>query len=387
MIRHAAAYGGGIDVARPVLRAAVHAGRVTQAEISSLLVLTCQSGRSNVIEWLVEAGAVDVHEATFPVLIREGDGKVLDKGAPLHLAALLDNTSIITYLLTKADTDPDIRSHVEAKTPLMLACEEGKLAAAQALVQGGADIRAVDKRGRTALFFAATNVQKEAVSYLLGMGGPGYVNIRGADGVTAVSAAASEGHLSTVQVLVDAGADLSIPDKRCLMTPLHVAALLGHGGVVAYLLGKRGVDVEAQAAKGCRPLQCACARRSLDAAAARVLVEQGGADPHAKSLTGVTPLMDAASVGSMELVRWLVEVVGVDPSVKDVKGRRAMNYASKEGHREVVDHLRSWKGREVSRKKRARYLAGWMMMMTGWWWWWVLVDDVAVAAAGSGGSG
>ena len=70
---------------------------------------------------------------------------------------------------------------------------------------------------------------------------------------------------------------------------------------------------------------------------------------------GITPLMDAASGGSLELVKLLLEH-GADPSLRDNFGDSAEVYARKQGFPKVVELLRQVgeqrNGSEKSRKRK-----------------------------------
>ena len=99
----------------------------------------------------------------------------------------------------------------------------------------------------------------------------------GAECSTALHSASRGGHVTTVRLLLDRGANIKAkdPDKR---TPLHTAAGHGHEAAVGLLLD-RGADIEAEDSHNWTPLHTA-ARRGHEAAV-RLLLDRG-ADIEAK---------------------------------------------------------------------------------------------------------
>ena len=131
---------------------------------------------------------------------------------------------------------------IDHQTPLMAASQAGRTDAARFLLAHGADVNATDWEEDTALIQAARNGHIEVVAVLLAHGadvdarrataasldGSGFTvfseptrgfNVSGSngdgpgrtrspdDGETALMAAARNGHVETVRVLLDAGAD------------------------------------------------------------------------------------------------------------------------------------------------------------------------------------
>lgn len=148
------------------------------------------------------------------------------------------------------------------------------------------------------------------------------VDVRGKEGVTALSWAAAKGSREMAATLVAHGADVNTRSDAGY-TPLHTAAYWSRKDMVEFLLSK-GADVSARTkTTGATPLHRAIerlgdrelARRhvvvpppQLDAmtgVAALLLVH--GADPNAAMPSGVTPLMLAAASGHRPLVELLMD--------------------------------------------------------------------------------
>lgn len=105
---------------------------------------------------------------------------------PLNLA-VSDDPSLVPALL-KAGADPNLPGGAQLDTPLHVAVSHGKLELAKLLIEAGADLKAVDGQGRTALFHAYT---AEMVDLLV---------TKGAD-----PNAADKGGLTTLDVMASSG--------------------------------------------------------------------------------------------------------------------------------------------------------------------------------------
>jgi ankyrin repeat protein len=82
---------------------------------------------------------------------------------------------------------------------------------AQLLLDCGADVRAVDDKGCTALHAACSHDIPARHRFLVEAGVD--INAVNHDGCTALHLAANRGHLETVQYLVEAGADVKATDS------------------------------------------------------------------------------------------------------------------------------------------------------------------------------
>jgi ankyrin repeat protein len=124
-----------------------------------------------------------------------------------------------------------------------------------------------------------------------------------ADGATALHWAAYHGDASLVLLLLEAGADVAAANRNG-STPLWLAASQGDAAVVDALLGN-GADANELLPLGRRPLMLAA--RSGSVAAVRALLDRG-ADPNAKeSARGTTALMQAADQGHADVIAVLIE--------------------------------------------------------------------------------
>jgi ankyrin repeat protein len=161
--------------------------------------------------------------------------------------------------------------------------------------------------------------------------------------------AAIDGDLAHVRHLVEVGSDLNQADEHGWL-PIHRAAALDRGRVVAYLLAA-GSAIEARGTDGWTPLHLACVSGSSRAVAALV---KGGADVNAVSKGGNTPL-HLALVGvlskqyahvhreSVRHARRTIELLlaaGANPAVLDSQRRTPASIAREKGAKTLAYLLR-----------------------------------------------
>ncbi|XP_045116070.1 ankyrin repeat and protein kinase domain-containing protein 1-like isoform X2 [Portunus trituberculatus] len=137
-------------------------------------------------------------------------------------------------------------------TPLMMAVENGHTHTVKALLSLGANTLATDRRGWTALHFAAWRGEPECVASLLPV-----TPATGAhqEGVTPVHVASYHGQVQVLKQLVGASWPLNARDSAG-RTSLHTAASGGHISAVRWLV-RRGGDPHVKDKNDCTPLDMA----------------------------------------------------------------------------------------------------------------------------------
>jgi len=204
----------------------------------------------------------------------------------------------------------------QAAAGLVEAADLDDLVAARRLVEAGADVKAANRYGVTALSLACRNGNAEMIRLLLEAGADVKAALPG--GETPLMIAARTGRVECVKLLADAGAEIDARDRRG-QTALMWAAAEGHAGVVECLL-ERGADFRSPLKSGFTPLLFAA--REGQAEVARLLVNAGAdvneATPAGQSggrrpRTGTGPLMLAVENGHLELALELV-AAGADPN-------------------------------------------------------------------------
>jgi ankyrin repeat protein len=238
------------------------------------------------------------------------------------------------------------------------------------LLAGHVALTARDESGFTPLEVAASNGQTEVVAMIAHARLQTTTEVLDLGGWNALVLAASGGHLSVVQVLlqeglfvdarhatgvaalhlakdakmaaflIERGADVNVRDSWGA-TPLQHAASMGRLDVVQLLLQK-GADVGAHSCIGYTALHSAC-DAGEDASAQLILA--AGADVDATDESGNTPLMLAAMYGREATVRLLL-AKGANRNVRNKQGHTALDYAKQARHARVAEVLRQHGGQE-----------------------------------------
>lgn len=128
----------------------------------------------------------------------------------LILAMREDSNRVLDILLADKRTKLDA-SAFNGDNALMIACYKGNEQAVLKLLKKGAK---VDKNGWTPLHYAAANGNNKIVKMLLVR--DAFVNAASPNGTTPVMMAAEAGHIYTVRLLYDNGADLTITNQQKL---------------------------------------------------------------------------------------------------------------------------------------------------------------------------
>lgn len=157
-----------------------------------------------------------------------------------------------------------------------------------------------------------------------------------ANPLISVYEAALNGQISIVNVHLEKGTDVNLPDEEG-RTPLMYASYNGHTDVIKKLIEK-GANVNIQDPFGRTALMMAASGPFPETV--KVLLDSG-ADPNLTDKDEhFTALMYAASEGQLEVVKLLL-VYKSDPAMKDIDGDDASVFAQKNNHPEVSTLLRS----------------------------------------------
>ncbi len=153
---------------------------------------------------------------------------------PLMIASLKEEVEIIRMLLD-AGADPGIKSQ-GGLSALIIAGQQGKAKSIRALVEGGAEIDAVDEvrdHNNTAFGWAVYLGQVEAVKELIALGAD--INfVPGGAGDTPVISAVRAFQVEVLKILIEAKADVNNPNKMG-NTALYYAKLAGDEEMISLL--------------------------------------------------------------------------------------------------------------------------------------------------------
>ncbi|XP_072953224.1 probable E3 ubiquitin-protein ligase XBOS32 [Typha angustifolia] len=213
------------------------------------------------------------------------------RNSPLHHSAAQGHHEIVSLLL-ESGVDINLRNF-RGQTALMQACQYGHWEVVQTLMLFRANIHKTDYlNGGTALHFAALNGHARCIRLLVVDYVPSIpefwnvmrrisaeevsidyddnvlckiVNRRADGGITALHMAALNGHVDSVQLLLDLGAcvsEVTVEDGTTIdligagSTPLHYAACGGNAVCCQILIG-RGASLTAENSNGWTPLMVA----------------------------------------------------------------------------------------------------------------------------------
>jgi ankyrin repeat protein/beta-lactamase regulating signal transducer with metallopeptidase domain len=235
---------------------------------------------------LIDDGAdVNVPQATF-------------QGTPLQYAAAGGKTEVVELLLSSGASIDSIDS--AGRTPLMWAADQGRTEIVKLLLKNKADVNAETKTGWTAFRYAVQSGQTDMVKLFKGKVSFDQLD---KEGFALLHRMASGGHAKSVQVLIDAGADVNVRQKTYQGTPLQYAANQGHAEVVKILL-KGEATIDAQDSFGRTPLMWAAMSGKKDVAEALI---SSDANVNAKTESGWTALRYARQEGHADVAELLLK--------------------------------------------------------------------------------
>jgi len=184
----------------------------------------------------------------------------------------------------------------------------------------------------TTLHEAVINHDRAALQTVLRSG----ANVDGFDarGLSPLHIAAELGDVGMLSRLLEAGAEVNLPEREAGTTPLHSAAALGHL-VTARVLLSHGAKVGSADQNGMTSLHLAAAYGRLEMA--RTLLARG-ADVNARKRSGWTPIHDAANT-NRDLVIQLLAAWGAEVDAVETEGGTPLHLAAQHGHLESVKAL------------------------------------------------
>ncbi|XP_048251668.1 uncharacterized protein LOC124112881 isoform X2 [Haliotis rufescens] len=347
---------------------------------NNVLHLGCQGGNRFIVEHLLpffeincrgREGLTGVMIAasygkkdTFEMLVSKGAGLTLTsdyKYNVLHLACHGGNRFIVEHLLPLFDIN--CRGQ-HGFTGVMIAALYGKKDTFEMFASAGADLTLTNDNNDNVLHLACQGGNRFIVERLLPLFD---INCRGHEGSTGVMMAALYGKKDTFEMLVSAGADLTLTNDYN-NNVLHLACQGGNRLIVERLLPL--FDINCRGEYGCTPFMMAAFSGKNDvwllllrSGGNRLLVgdnnhtvlhtaSRGGNmtivedvidlfDINTRGLHGRTPLMEAARGGHIDVVEFLVSR-NADVKMVDNWGNSLLHAGCSGGHLSMVKHVCPW---------------------------------------------
>ena len=214
-----------------------------------------------------------------------------------------------------------------------------------ALLDGGVDVNATSKDGRTALMLAADDDQKLIARTLLENSAK--LESTDADGCTVLHTACTRGYLTLCVLFLRHGANIEAKNLKG-ETPLHVAILADRPHIIQ-LLVENNCDLKAMGPDGASILHLVIEKGNLGML--RILLDGGANVDIRDSTTGRTPLQVASLLGHSSIATMLLDY-GAAPNLTDDKLDTAFLIAAREEKLDILKLLAS-RGADVNMKTSA----------------------------------
>jgi len=242
--------------------------------------------------------------------------KITSAKSCLHILAEKGNCELSKILLDRM-TCPTRRSKLleatvltefEGQRPRRLACIhlaalKGHKELVELFLQNGVDVNVRNNRNDTPVLWAARGNHVDTVRLLIQHGAD--LHIQNDKGSTPLHWAVRYGFTDLARVLLDEGhADVNQRRKLGLVTPIVLAAALGHAEIVGVLLDY-GAEVGTTIGHGMTALMAAASEGNDDVV--QLLVDRGGVEELDRvDASGNTALLHAARAGNISTMRVLV---------------------------------------------------------------------------------
>ncbi|KAL3853732.1 hypothetical protein ACJMK2_017249, partial [Sinanodonta woodiana] len=321
---------------------------------STVLHVAASNGNLKMVKYLAETLPQMAHETSndgFTVLHNAGYGGnihvlniLLEKGLDimartdtleniLHLAAENSQLPMVKYLI---EMYPFLITQTDNKgtTAVHYAATGGNLQILMALLEKGLDITAQNNYGENVLHFSATTNHVLMIKYLL-ESCTDLLKHTTKIGRTPLHYAASQGDVSLIEALMQAGSDINARDNEG-SNVLHLAALNKNVSTVDYLL-KTYPHLAQDIMNDEHDVLHLCARGG--SISVMELLLQEGLDIKARSRCGNTVLHVAALSKQLEMVNYLIKKYPQLIHMTENQGFTALHGAAQAGDVQVMQSL------------------------------------------------
>jgi ankyrin repeat protein len=255
--------------------------------------------------------------------IAQGPPPVEDPLGPDLFIAIRENRTDDVRALLKKGAKTEAKNWL-GMTPLMWAAMIGNESACAALIESKANVKADCIYG-SALETGILGGNPKVIRLLLDNGAT--FSKERVDKITALMAAADQGHTEILRMLLAAKADVNAADEAGMTALMH-ASRRGQAENAKLLLDA-GANVNTSDIFGMTALHYAALNGHVDAA--RLLLAKG-AKVDATDKTGSTPLLLNARYSGVPQLATLLIKSGANPSAKDATGRTACDLAMSRGY-------------------------------------------------------
>ncbi|GAB6028256.1 hypothetical protein CHUAL_002439 [Chamberlinius hualienensis] len=298
----------------------------TDSNHDTALTLACAGGHEDLVQLLLSRGAE--YGADFEHRDKKGF-------TPLILAATAGHAGVVEILLSHG-AEIEAQSERTKDTPLSLACSGGRYEVVELLLNRSANKEHRNVSDYTPLSLAASGGYVNIIKLLLNHGAE--INSRTGSklGISPLMLAAMNGHTAAVRLLLDMGSDINAQIETNRNTALTLACFQGRQEVVSLLVDRKA-NVEHRAKTGLTPLMEAASGGYVEVG--RVLLDKG-ADVNASPVPSSrdTALTIAADKGHYRFVELLL-TRAAQVEVKNKKGNSPLWLAANGGHLDVAQLL------------------------------------------------
>ncbi|XP_062593543.1 ankyrin-1-like [Saccostrea cucullata] len=278
---------------------------------------------------------------------KSGMMEIWDDLLPIHVASIFHNFSTLEELV-RLGADVNKLTKDGWWSPLLLAAANDEDHIKEAgietktgerrkntiicLLNNGDEINSYDTENRDSpLSMACYRGRDSTVQLLLNNGAD--INLCEKNGASPLHVACHDGHDSTVQLLLNNGADINLCEKNGA-SPLYIACQNGHDITVQLLLNN-GADINLCDNDGDSPLYIAC-QNGHDSTVQLLL--NNGANINLCNKNGISPLYIACQNGRDSTVQLLLNN-GADINLCEKNGAIPLHVACHDGHDSTVQLL------------------------------------------------
>ncbi|KAF5895516.1 serine/threonine-protein phosphatase 6 regulatory ankyrin repeat subunit B-like, partial [Clarias magur] len=311
---HVAARFGHTTVVKVLLQKGLHVDATNKDGLTALHVAV-ENCKPKVVQILLGSGA--------QVQLR--GGKALEM--PLHIAARVKDGEKVAEMLLKSGAEVNTEQE-NGETAMHIAARHGNLQTVRTLLEEGADLTWTSKAEETPLHVAVRHCHADIVELILEYltwerrreGAELCVGQANQKGETNLHLAAEiqkdivhgdDEDVLIIRTLMEYNADITAATRELEETPIHYCARIGNVAVLQEMLNN---------------VPSSCLQTAINK----------------QDKTGRSPLLLAAELGHMEVVRLLLKR-NARVDVFDEEGKSALHLAAERGHEEIAHILLSYK--------------------------------------------